>query len=165
MALKIIPEFPPNYNQIAAAFNIEDHKNVIFTYGDALYVPAGDHVRIDKPLMKHEERHSAQQREIGVDAWWERFLADPGFRLSQELEAYREQYKAMAAIDPIKRVGYLNHIARDLSSEIYGNLMTFEEAVAVITEGITLNSPGKVKASVNRKAKKAKRQNRKNSRK
>lgn len=164
--MKIVYTYPPNYEDIAQAFNITNNKGVIFTYGDTLYVPGGQRISIDKPLMKHEETHARQQKAMGVETWWGRFLADPEFRLSQELEAYREQYKAMGSIPFHERGGYLQHIANDLGGEIYGNIMTPEEALMVITEGITVGGTNMIRSSLKaRKAKKKQRQNRKRGRK
>lgn len=162
--MKIVYEYPPNYDVLKKVFNLGDHENVIFTYGDTLYVPQGEKTKLDKPLMKHEEKHSEQQLAIGASWWWDRFLSEPQFRLEQELEAYREQYKAMGGMTPQKRAGYLTHIATDLSSDIYGNLMNFEQAVQVITEGIVHKKPSALSGAA-RKARKIARQNRKKGRK
>lgn len=164
--MELVYDYPPNYKEIAEAFNIKDNEAVIFTYGNQLFVPSGKDVTKDKPLMKHEAVHARQQTELGIEKWWDRFLVDPMFRMSQELEAYREQYRAMGNLPISKRVGYLNHIARDLSGEMYGNIMSFNEAVTVITEGTTFNSAGISKAkSAAKKAKKTERKNRKKGRK
>lgn len=164
--MNIIYDYPPNYKAIAAAFNIKDHQNVIFTYGNDLYVPAGERIIIDKPLTKHEETHSRQQKAIGIETWWERFLEDPGFRFQQELEAYRNQYRAMAGLSLADRLGYLDHICKDLSGEIYGNIVTFEEAKAAITEGIVLKHTRPTAHNLDaRKLKKRQRQNRRKGRK
>jgi hypothetical protein len=162
--MKIVYGYPPNYGDIASAFNIESNEGVIFTYGDELYIPGGKKIVLDKPLLKHEEVHARQQNAMGIEDWWGRFLHEPDFRLSQELEAYREQYKHMAGLAPEKRAGYLNHIATDLSGDIYGNMITYDQAVAIITEGITLNGSSSNKNKVNRKSKKLQRQNRKKGR-
>lgn len=164
--MEIVYAKPPNYDMVAKAFNIEDMGGVIFTYGNKLYVPGGEKIHIDKPLMRHEETHARQQKKMGIDLWWEQFLGDRNFRLSQELEAYREQYRAMAGLPLEARIGYLDHIAGDLSGKMYGNLMTKEEAKAVITEGIILKhtKPSSPKADP-RRAKKRQRQNRKKGRK
>lgn len=161
--VRIVYDYPPNYDVLKKVFNLEGHENVVFTYGDELYVPSGAKTKLDKPLLAHEEVHSRQQREIGIQWWWDRFLSEPTFRLSQELEAYREQYKAMSGMTAQKRWGYLTHIATDLSSEIYGNVITFEEAVKVITEGIKFKRPG-VGTNLQRKIKKLARQNKKKGR-
>lgn len=157
-------DYPPNYDILKKAFNLGEHENVVFTYGDTLYVPQGEKTKIDKPLMAHEETHSRQQLEIGVQWWWDRFISEPQFRLEQELEAYREQYKAMQNMAAQKRANYLTHIASDLSSEIYGNILSFEEAVAVITEGIKFKRDS-IRTKAKRNIKKMQRQNRKKGRK
>lgn len=164
--MEIVYDYPPNYEAIAEAFNIQDNEAVIFTYGNKLYIPAGERVRIDKPLMRHEETHARQQKRIGVEEWWDQFLADPAFRLQQELEAYREQYRNMAGMPLKERMAYLTHISRDLSGTMYGNLLTEEEAVKVITEGIILKHTRPTSSSLTaRKLKKRMRLNRKKGRK
>lgn len=168
--MKIVYAKPPNYERVANAFNLEDHPGVIFTYGNKIYVPAGDKLKIDKPLMRHEETHARQQRDIGIEEWWDKFITEPEFRLSQELEAYREQYRNMADLSVDQRMGYLNHICGDLSGEMYGNIMTHEEARVAITEGIVLKrsrhaSHAAKDAAKFSKKRKAERQNRKKGRK
>lgn len=164
--MEIVYAKPPNWERLAEAFDLRDNSGVIFTYGNKLYVPGGQRIQIDKPLMRHEEVHARQQKAIGIDAWWDNFLNDRNFRLSQELEAYREQYRAMAGLPLEHRLGYLDHIASDLSGAMYGNLMTKDEAKAVITEGIILkHTPtGKPRPDA-RRLKKQQRQNRKKGRK
>lgn len=160
--MKIITGYPPNYEAISEAFDIKDNDGVVFTYGNKLFVPSGN--KIDKPLMKHEETHARQQANIGVEEWWDRYLEDVGFRFSEELEAYRNQYRAMANLPLEIRIGYLNHCATDLAGPIYGNLVSKEEAMAAITKDIILKriQPGGKNI---RKLKKLKRQNRKKGRK
>lgn len=163
--MNIIYDYPPNYKAIAEAFNIKGNEGIIFTYGNSLYVPGGERISLDKPLIKHEEVHSRQQKKMGVGAWWERFIEDPNFRFTQELEAYREQYRAMAGLTLQQRLGYLDHISSDLSGEIYGNLMTKNEATAAITDGIILKGTKTNKHKNIRKLKKQQRLNRKKGRK
>lgn len=165
--MEIVYAKPPNYERIAEAFDIENSPGVIFTYGNKLYVPAGERLKIDKPLMKHEETHARQQKAMGIDAWWDNFLNDRNFRLSQELEAYREQYRAMADIPLEQRIGYLDHICKDLSGAMYGNILSYDEAKAVITEGIVLKPTIKARKRGTdlQKLRKRQRQNRKKGRK
>lgn len=164
--MKIAYDYPPNYAELKKVFKLEGHENVIFTYGDTLYIPAGEGTVIDKPLMKHEETHSRQQKEMGVQWWWDRFLSEPNFRMEQEIEAYRNQYAAMGDLPLQQRQAYVTHMAKDLSSEIYGNIMKFEDAVKVICQDITFKRKlfGRGSNTL-RKAKKAARQNRKKGRK
>lgn len=160
-------EYPPNYKDIAKVFKITGKPGIVFTYGSKLYVPSGH--SIDRHLLVHEETHEKQQNAIGVEEWWSKFLSDPNFRFVQELEAYRNQYRSMWSLPLKRRLGYLDHIAGDLSGEMYGNLMTKEQAIKVITDGIILKRPDKIgsprkKVSL-QKLKKRHRQNRKKGRK
>jgi hypothetical protein len=164
--MEIVYSAPPNYDEVAKAFDIKDNQGVVFTYGNKLYVPGGKRIIIDKPLMRHEETHAHQQKHMGVTEWWEKFLADPAFRLQQELEAYREQYRHMAALPLNERLSYLDHISKDLAGAMYGNLLTEAEAKDVITKGIILKhtKPGRPTPD-DRRLKKQQRQNRKKGRK
>lgn len=158
-------KFPPNYGAITEVFNIKGKTNIVFTYGDTLYVPGGSAIDIDKHLLRHEETHTRQQAAMGVEAWWDRYLADPGFRFTQELEAYRNQYRSMATLPLKRRIGYLDHISTDLSGPMYGHLLSKEEAKAEITKDIILKHVGAPGHKDLRKLKKIKRQNRKKGRK
>lgn len=158
-------KYPPNYDEIAKAFHIKDTPNIVFTYGYQLFVPNKDSV-IDKHLLEHEQTHALQQAEMGVEEWWKKYLADPGFRITQEVEAYRNQWRSMWTL-PIKaRAGYLTHICEGLSGAMYGNMVTPEEALHLITDGIKLQ-PRVIKgksSEYQRKQKKVKRLNRKKGR-
>lgn len=158
----IYGEYPPNYKEIAITFGIKNSGGIVFTYGDKLFVPSGQEP--DKHLMRHEETHECQQTAMGIKEWWDRYLVDPGFRFMQELEAYRNQYRSMAALSLPNRLAYLNHIATDLSGPMYGNLLTKSEAVNEITKDIILKHTNIAGKNI-RKIKKLKRQNRKKGRK
>lgn len=158
---------PPNHKAIAKRFNIKGRNNIVYTYGDKLYVPGGDGIAIDPHLMKHEETHVKQQAEIGVEAWWDKYLTDDNFRFIQELEAYRNQYRSMNVLPLNQRLAYLDHIATDLSGPMYGDMLSKDEAIQVITNGIILKhvDTKKRKRDTVRKLKKRSRQNRKKGRK
>ena len=127
--MKIKYEYPPNIEEIRANFQL--HKGIIFTYGDTLYIP--DRGKIDEALIKHEETHTRQQGDT-PDEWWQRYFIDKEFRIEQETEAYRNQYKyALENYNRQKRKYLLKVISEDLSSAMYGNVMTKEEAKETIT--------------------------------
>ena len=131
--MEIKKEYPPNIEEIKKHFNLRS--DVIFTYGDTLYTPSGGY--INKPLMLHEETHSRQQAEMGVDKWWKKYIEDVDFRLEQELEAYKNQINAFNKNNKknrVKCVMFLNDIARDLSGGLYGNIISFEEAIIKLKE-------------------------------
>jgi hypothetical protein len=128
--MKIINQYPPNFEIINQAFKL--HKGIVFTYGDIIYNP--DNGPIDEPLMNHEKTHSQQQAEYGVEKWWDRYLADPAFRASQEIPAYQNQYKLACKLikDKNRLFNYTSALAKDLSGEMYGKLMTFDQALEAI---------------------------------
>jgi hypothetical protein len=121
--------YPPNIEDIKKVFKLND--NVIFTYGNTIYNP--NRGNIDLALMAHEQTHSIQQGDK-VKEWWERYLKDKEFRLSQELQAYQVQYQyyCKAIKDRNQRYRFLNRLAGDLSSEIYGNIISRSEAIKQI---------------------------------
>lgn len=130
--MKVIHAFPPNYEEICKVFPIAGIKTIVFTYGDILYRP-GRSGAVPGHLKTHERTHEKQQ---GNDpaGWWAKYLVDKDFRLSQEVEAYRRQYRYFISTNHnIKeQVVFLDRIADDLSSEIYGNMVTKEEAKKLI---------------------------------
>lgn len=130
--MKIEQNNPPNYDEIALYFDIEG-KPVVFAYGDTLYNPSGNF--IPDHLMVHEEVHSRQQG-IEVKEWWDRYLIDPDFRLEQEVEAYRAQYKFLSKQTRNRELlfQFLNKFSKDLSGPIYGHMIDYETAKRLIKE-------------------------------
>ena len=107
----------------------------MFAYGHLLYTmfdgPIEDH------LMAHEETHERQQVAYGgVEAWWNRYIKDPVFRLEQEIEAYREQYRFIKKTikDRNAVARFLHSVAIDLAGPMYGNITSYAEASTAISK-------------------------------
>ena len=131
--INITNEFPPQYiyNACVEKFGVSFRKGVIFTVGKNIHVFEKE--KLTKDLIEHEITHVIQQMKMGVEKWWDKYLNDPEFRLEQEVEAYREQYKyALKAFDREDRRMFLNDISKHLSGYMYGNLVTQEEAKELI---------------------------------
>ncbi len=130
--MKIVIDYPPNIELIRATFKL--HDGIVFCYGDTLFNP--DNGPVDDALMAHEETHMRQQEEMGVERWWNYYLSSALFRVSQEVEAYQNQYKVFKKLlkdkNDLNRA--LHRIASDLSSEMYGKVMTLVEARKAIQE-------------------------------
>lgn len=128
----VVKDYPPNIAKIRAKFG-DLPKTVLFTYGETIYNPSGN--PIDDPLDVHERTHKFQQGD-DPEGWWNKYLEDDQFRLEQELQAYSFQYKKFCELhkDRNVRFGFLSLIAKDLSSAIYGNICTEEEAMKLIKE-------------------------------
>lgn len=120
---------PPIWEEANKAFQLRE--GVVFTYGDTLYNPEA--IQIPRDLMIHEETHAKQQEynETVAKIWWMKYIEDPEFRLSQELEAYRAQYKYICSIikDRNARDRNLRTIAKILASPMYGSIISESEAL------------------------------------
>lgn len=128
--MNIIIGHPPNYEKISKTFIL--HPGILFTYGTTIYNP--DNVPIDDSMVVHEEVHSMQQKDMGIEAWWDKYLQDAKFRTIQELEAYRRQYvfvkKFLKDREVLNR--YHRRLATCLSREMYGKIMSFNKALEEI---------------------------------
>lgn len=122
-----VRDHPPNWARLEAAFGPLP-PGVIVAYGDRVYVPSGK--PLPRHLVIHESVHLRQQADAGgPDAWWDRYIDDRDFRLEQEVEAYRVQYRSMNRRER-RELGPL--LARDLSGPMYGSLVTDREARLLI---------------------------------
>lgn len=129
--MDIIIDYPPNYEQIKKVFKL--HKGIMFAYGNKIYNP--DNGGVDKPLLEHEKIHLKQQGN-NPKKWWDRYLTDNDFRLSQELEAYKRQYRVAKNFYKSRDNVFtlLKNIARDLSGDMYGNIIDFSNAMKLIKQ-------------------------------
>lgn len=144
--VEIVKGYPPLIDKIDAAFNVRG-KPVIFSWGDVIYAPHSDSV--SKALQMHEAVHGERQKvfvdadgERGISAWWMRYIADPKFRLDEEIPAHRAEYRWHAAQPNANeaRVGWrslahfhLHHIGSRLSSPLYGSLISLGEAKRLLS--------------------------------
>lgn len=130
--LEILRTIPPNYELIVKTIN--PTPETIFTYGNKIYAPnLPEGQGLEDHLLIHELMHSEQQGD-DPDAWWNRYLEDTDFRLAQELECYAHQFNCVnkkAIPYKVKRI-FLERIAGDLSSPLYGNLLSQPEAESKI---------------------------------
>ena len=135
--MRIIVDWPPNIDALREAFPIEDRTDVVFSYGDRVYSPGSPH--ISPSIQAHERMHCARQMICagGVEAWWLAYIADPSFRLAEEIPAHRAEYQWWAArtgadkpVDGFRsaRLYHLTHIARRLSSPMYGSMINLAAA-------------------------------------
>lgn len=131
--MNVVTTPPPNYAEIDAAFHIAGQQ-IVITYGDTIHNLSGN--PITDHLMAHEQVHEGQQ---GTDpaGWWKRYIADPAFRMQQEIPAYQAQYRFKCGhglTDHHKRMLFAMDLAGYLSSSMYGNAISFSEAMRLITQ-------------------------------
>ena len=124
--MKFSDQIPPVYQRCHDVFGVNWNKGIIITYGDTIYC------KYELPEWKivHEETHIKQQKLIDKDEWWEKYFVDESFRLSQEVEAYQNEARWIKKNikDRNQQFKLLHQIVIDLSSSIYGNICTAEEA-------------------------------------
>lgn len=131
---------PPNFKNIVQVFPKARGRGVIFTYGQVIHNPSKG--AITDALKAHERVHSRQQITFdgGPAAWWTKYLEDPQWRYGQELAAHQAEYKWHADrwlrdnTKPNALIRTRRHIAVRLSSKLYGNVVSFDEAYQAIAE-------------------------------
>jgi len=124
--MDIVIDYPPNFEAIDAAFRVYG-KQVIYAYGDKIYNP--QNIEIHPALMEHEIVHCIRQNQTSVDEWWEKYIANPSFRLAEEVLAHRAEYLAQCRDAPRqRRRQLLKATAERLAHPLYGKLVTVKEA-------------------------------------
>lgn len=125
--MRVLFENPPLFDEIDAAFKVAG-KPIIFCWGRLIYNP--QRIDVSPSLHAHEVVHATQQMQRGgPEAWWGRYIAEPAFRLEQEIPAHRQEYivaclrRRRLSIEEI-----LDRIAGKLAAPLYGNLVTLDEA-------------------------------------
>lgn len=129
--MKFSNEKPPIYDRLHEKFGVEFKNGIAIAYGDTVHCVNN----LTTDMEVHEKVHFVQQAKVGLQEWWNKYIDDPGFRLAQELEAYRAQYKYLIGYAPKNYTyGRLQEIAKDLSGPMYGSMMSFEEAKQAIIQ-------------------------------
>jgi len=128
----IVDGWPPNRAELVEAFHPEP--GTVFAWDGTVYVPGLGDRQLPPDLIAHERVHFAQQAAVGgPEAWWRLYIDDPEFRLEQEVEAYRAQWKILMRRPKRERFARLYAITCDLGGPMYGNLVTPARARALIT--------------------------------
>ncbi len=128
--MKVSENYPPNYAQYKEYFPSLKEFHPVFCYGDTIHNPFK--VNLTPDILKHEEVHMKQQGNF-IDIWHNKYFLDPEFRLQQEVEAYAVQYRFIKQFMKGKLLDWgLDQMAHSLSSELYGNLLTFGQAKSKI---------------------------------
>lgn len=124
--MKVSSEIPDIYYICKSKFGVNWDDGIIFTYGDTVY----SKYPLDEFKVVHEGVHVVQQTSMGKEEWWDRYLKDVEFRLSQELEAYTAEVKYIKenVKDRNEKSRLIHRICKDISSAIYGNIISYQEA-------------------------------------
>lgn len=129
--MQIIQQYPPNIAKIKEKFNLAG-KQPVFAYGDRIYNPFANN--LPDHIIEHEKTHLKQQEGMTIEEWWNKYLEDPEFRLNQEIEAYRVQYKYLEEnANRADRRLWLKRMVKDVSGAMYGNMVSAKRAEELIT--------------------------------
>lgn len=101
-------------------------ENTIFAYDGEIY----SNNQLPDHLIVHELTHHKQQDRDGLDYWVENYLNNPEYRLKQEIEAYKNQLSVIK--DRNDRFKLQMECAINLSSDLYGNIISYSEAMKAI---------------------------------
>lgn len=130
MTQTVIHDFPPLYDEIAAAFNLRRGSGVIFSFGARVYAPDGG--TVPPEIMAHEAVHGARQGREPLE-WWRRYIAEPRFRLAEEVPAHQAEYRYLLEHgNRARRRAALRHVAERLASPLYGRIVGRSAAEAML---------------------------------
>jgi hypothetical protein len=110
----------PLLERYKAKFAINE--NTIFAYDGVIYT----NYELPEHSIIHEQTHLKQQKKIGLDKWVDSYLGDNDFRLKVEIDAYKNQLRSVK--DRNQRNLLKISCARDLSSTLYDNITSYENA-------------------------------------
>lgn len=132
--MRVINGRPPLFDEIDAAFNVRG-KPILFSWGDVIYRPQGTAAPVHPSLVAHEQAHGARQGTgAEVERWWRRYIADPEFRLAEEIIGHRAEFEHLCrgAAGRLDRRRYLAIVAAKLAAPLYGRLITTDAAKRAI---------------------------------
>lgn len=131
MTTEIVNDWPPNIKAIRAVLPVSAGN--IFAYGGKIYNPGC--AELTPELLAHEAVHFRQQGKF-PGRWWKKFLRRPEFRLEQELEAHREEYRVFCQLhrDRNAKARFLRQISLRLAAPMYGGIITLREAMVRIAK-------------------------------
>lgn len=111
--LKADPEKSWVYWRCKAEYKFDDN-DIAITIGDVIY----SNSLLPSWILDHEETHIAQQKKLSWQVWWKMYFENPSFRLDQELEASRVEYKTFCQFEKNKniQVEYLKFVLDKLNN-------------------------------------------------
>lgn len=125
---------PAIFLKIHNKFKVQ-FKDIVIAYYPDIYVKEG---YLPTSKMVHEQIHLDRQEKIGVVKWWDKYLSDKRFRLHEELMAYSAEIdyiygphsKALLQYRDIR----VEQLLQEISSSMYGNMISYEEARKLLYE-------------------------------
>ena len=129
--MRVLRTYPPHFNQLSKVFPIKGKPGIIYAYGNTLYNPSG--VALSPWIIAHEETHGQRQGDMGVGAWWDRYMFEALFRTQEEVLAHRVEWlTAKVMLPPKGAERYLKTMVDRLSGPLYGLGMSKNNAEYLI---------------------------------
>lgn len=130
--MQILKTPPPIYLKIRQKFHVK-YEDIVIAYYPNIHVREGF---LPQHKIRHEMVHINRQKEIGVVEWWDKYLKDDKFRLTEELEAFKEEIKFIQSpfcryLESDKKL-LVDILLKEISGKLYGNLLTYEEAKRIL---------------------------------
>lgn len=142
LVMRIVNDWPPLIDEIDKAFKVRrPNPTVIFAWAtpdeNLIYAPGGQSVSF--ALRAHELVHCDRQRRHPgkTEGWWADYIADPEFRLYEEVRAHHAEYQYMIR-ENANRLGRrraLSVVAAKLASPLYGSLVSPAVAKKILQMG------------------------------
>lgn len=140
--MTMVRGYPPNYKAIIAHFPAVKKHTPIFCYGKTIYYTHTSEP--DEAKIVHESVHSQRQGD-NPDGWWNRYFDDVQFRFFEEMIAHRAELAYFKGAGRKMRRFQLHQIAKNLSSPIYGPMVSRSAAQGWLLEefaGGSTETPG-----------------------
>ena len=131
--MKLSTKCPSIYDKLHERFGVEWKDNLLITIGDTVYCQDPNIFEARPDLLVHEKIHELQQRAMGVDEWWNKYLEDDRFRFKEELAAYQGQAYDIKTrvLDRNRLFPFINALAKDFA-EMYKLKLTQTEAYKLL---------------------------------
>src|SRR5260221_325415 len=132
--MRVIKDHPPIFGLIVEAFPEATKPGTIFCWGSVIFNPSGNPVSPE--LRAHESVHASRQGN-DIEGWWRRYIADPEFRLGEEMPAHRREYLTFCRRhgNRNQRAEYLEAVVGRLAGPLYGGVLSLAKARAAILTG------------------------------
>lgn len=129
--IKLSREIPPIFYRLNQMLGVK-WGNIIICDNETFYSAR----EIPPEKMVHELEHVHQQKKLGRELFWDLYLSLPEKRLEFELEAYKKEYAFIVrnVKDRNARFHFLYEMARNLSGETYGKIISASDAMRLISK-------------------------------
>lgn len=138
--MNILPTFssdaPPIWPEMMEKYGMRpwsEYPTLVCAYDGVIYAQSD----LPADVIVHERVHLERQAEYpgGAKAYLDRYMTDRAFLLEEETIAYRTQYAYICKVEKHRgrQWNAKMRLARNLSGDIYGHVISYEEALAAIS--------------------------------